>query len=912
MSSHENIKIRNRDFDSLIDAAEFFNIPISTIARRQKMGWSLEQTFGLEDAPSNSRNTEDLTQLDLISHAGKIFSSVNDFAINYNLDPELVRQKLFQNMSGSQIIEESKITLKSEITIRLDGKQFKTPSDLAKYYNANASMVSARLEKGWSPAQSVGLMPKPESEDPYQDVVSLVVDGNLFSSINEIAVKYKLQNEALIKLVSNGTSPQEAVENLLADEKDRINTLFNSEKKAKPVISDLVDSNLSTKSSSNKVGKTTVVTKKSKLTKPIEKVIEAQPIDDISEPIVVEKPQLAIEPVLEEKKYITKQAELIPTQLDPVEPQPQSKSKSKKSKTVSVKTTPIKTKAIKEDRPTASVLSTDSDIIVDGVKYGSKFQVAKRFNITPTLFYKRINAGDTAQEAVDYFAEKMKALVPEQIGRRGRPGKSVDYDGKTFASVRDFAKYYNIDPHKIAYRLGKSWTLAQSVDHERRDELPTLDGENSIGNREIQFENKIYRSIRSLANTFKISPHKVRYRLKNGWSLAQAVEKDDAPINANSPKGQAKSLKNISDLAPFIVDGIVFPTAKALAQHYGANVAKITGRLRNGWSPDEAVGLAKMVHTHKNTKPDVIKPATNPEMVAGKQYRSIFEVAKVFDVNVNIINKRLLNGWTIEQAVGLENQPEAPLIDTVPAKQVSIASLAPFEIDGMVFETAKTLASHYKLDSAKITGRLRNGWSVSQAVELESHKRGEGQIKKYQVGDRMFANAVELAEAFDITYRVVNYRLTQGASPAQAVGLEPWKASAKKGKKVEFDGTTYSSLINLAKAYGIEYSKLVGRIHRGWDLERALNVKPKNTLMSNPSKSKASLKLAKDSKKTSSVIKNLIKTISKEQLKLGRKQFDSVEDFAAYINVDPIIASRRLNDGWTTKQIAGKELPPNW
>jgi len=91
-----------------------------------------------------------------------------------------------------------------------------------------------------------------------------------------------------------------------------------------------------------------------------------------------------------------------------------------------------------------------------------------------------------------------------------------------------------------------------------------------------------------------------------------------------------------------------YESVRDAAIKYGIKEATVHKRLRDGWPPDEAVGIIKHVRTPKKGK---------PVRCQGVSYSTMQQFADVFGANRIRTRKRLRSGWTPEQAVGLEPPP---------------------------------------------------------------------------------------------------------------------------------------------------------------------------------------------------------------------------------------------------------------
>jgi ribosomal protein S16 len=656
MTQSQSVIVSDRTFSTITEAAEFHGVPLSTAAKRLGKGWTPEEAFGINIAPNaNLKNTsllhkdniDEQFQSKLIKVRDKSYSSIAEFARAHNCKPQLIRSRIHRGMSPSEAIGLGEYEPSSEVKYKVSGNTFSSIDSLAKHFHANPNKVQKRIDDGWSVAQAVGLMQKPQKEISRQGTVSLLVNGKTYLSVSDIAKQLDIPYVELVREISKGKSAQEAVKSLL------------------------------------------------------------------------------------------------------------------------------------------KVTST-KNVMVNGDTFKSLHQIAKKFNLNISSFYQRIKKGDTPEDAVNYLIPK-EGDPTREPGKRGRRGNIVEFDGKSFGSVREFAKSYGFSPHKVAYRLKLKWTFGQSIDKEAPPGgfKASRTSESNVPHEDITYRGKDYRSVRAFASAYNVSPHKVRYRIQKGWTLSQSIERTPAPVGASK--------------------------------------------------------------THD---------------------------------------------------------------DGLSEKQVKISSLLPLNIDGLSFSSAKELATHFNQNVARVTGRLRNGWTIEQSVGNVSHERAHTRriIGEIKVGRNQFQTVIELAEFFQLSYRVVQYRLSQGATPTQAVGKEPWSAGVHKGKEVLFRDKTYPSLIELAKAYDADYNKMLGRIHRDWTLEEALG-------LANHKKAKDDqdtlTSTNKNVRKKQNMVDDMFPELS-ESIKLGRRKFSTVSEFAEHLNLDPLITLNRIKEGWTPKQIAGQETPPNW
>jgi hypothetical protein len=603
---------------------------------------------------------------------------------------------------------------------------------------------------------------------------------------------------------------------------------------------------------------------------------------------------------------------------------------------------------------------------LSGLSFDSIDKLAEYFHINIKTLNRRLNSGWSAAQAVGLVAKPKRA-----------PDNVEDHDTiqlvvgeKNYRSVRDVATSFNIDASSLANSLaqglpcedavhnlimarkspsiksppkqsgiivnGERFTseraaavannISLSTFYQRRKKGMSV--EDAINTRKshhrakaIMCHGKEYTSMRDLAKQYDISPHKLRYRIEYaGMSPEDAV---------NAPALRKKiSVQKRGD--PIHFNGKQYASVKKFAEAYNVGVDTVTYRLNQGWSRAEAVGLVDRIPIKKlkNMASGLNKIAIKYK---GQEYRSVEAFAEKHGLTPAQVRYRLKEGWSANRI--LQHHAQKQLKALSHEGLTKITSIMPVTIEGKVFDTATSLAEHYGLNVAKVTGRLRNDWSPEEAVELKPHIRKYQHSKEHdqrlKIGNNTYANAHDLSKSYNASYRTVKRRLEQGATPAQAVGRRKWTPPNNKGKSVTYNGKQYPSYAALAKSVNVPYSKMMSRIHRNWPLENAVSgvafdtlqsttltksskpVTPgthaaKNTNIKSQRQSRVKTKKAQNISCAAELLPEMNKPVS-----MGNLTFSNVEDFAEHLSLDPIIIFQRLQHGWKPEQIAGIEEPPN-
>lgn len=257
----------------------------------------------------------------------------------------------------------------------------------------------------------------------------------------------------------------------------------------------------------------------------------------------------------------------------------------------------------------------------------------------------------------------------------------------------------------------------------------------------------------------------------------------------------------------YVVDGQEFWGASELAEEYGIYVETVRKRLQAGWTPEQSVGL--------EPRPKILRQGKTFE-VMGRVFQSERELCRAFKIpNVLFRARYHQMGWSLEQALDLEDQ-ENP-------HEIRIA--------GVTFANLVAACRHYHLPKERVRSRLKSGWSLLQAFELEeaprraSPKRGarqHGSIFPLVLNGKTFETCREIADEFGLVVSTVSYRIRQGWAPEEVAGLQ---RRVPKGKEFRVDGMNFRSEAEAARHFGISLRTLKSRLNYGWSAEEAVGLK---------------------------------------------------------------------------------------
>jgi hypothetical protein len=322
-------------------------------------------------------------------------------------------------------------------------------------------------------------------------------------------------------------------------------------------------------------------------------------------------------------------------------------------------------------------------------------------------------------------------------------GKPITFDGRYYGSLSELAAEFGVDTQNVHQRVKKyGWTLRQALEIDPpREQIRT--GPAKLTN----VDGVTYPSFRAAAVALGIDEGQVRTRMtKYSWTMEEA-------FGVIPRKRANKALKAIT------IAGISYSSLAQAANKYGINTVAFRARMRAGWTPEQAAGLA-LPPDRKPTVGDAI-------IIQGKEFRSVKEAIRaVPHLDAGNVYARLQRGWTPEQAFGLE---EKPVKIPYQAKQITLG--------GQTYRSMRDAAQSFGLAPQLVSKRYRLwGWSLEQAFGLVPPPRRTSRAKARSDGGvsiqgTRYDSLAHACEELNRSYSSVTSRLKRGWTIEEAVGL---------------------------------------------------------------------------------------------------------------------------------------------
>lgn len=355
--------------------------------------------------------------------------------------------------------------------------------------------------------------------------------------------------------------------------------------------------------------------------------------------------------------------------------------------------------------------------------------------------------------------------------------------------------------------------------------------------------------------------------MRDGWTPEEIV-------------GLAKR-KRPSHGIKVVIEGVEFRTIKDACDHYGVDADAVRARTYNGYTIEDAL-LGLLNERGPRLFPKAFE-------LNGENFLSGRDVEARFGIKWDLVRKRLKNGWSKEQALGLVEPPprfrnfegharfikwknvrlsDENEIEPIPDANgyklyviknktnnkeyigITVQSLEMRfrqHIDTALKSERKShfvnAIRSYGADAFEIYLIRNDAKSFRELQEQEveeiklrntikegynsAHGGSLGTSKSIKIDGKIFPSRAQAAEYYGILIGVFNIRIGRLKwSPEEAVGLVERDWSGKS-KSLTIDGNTFTSIRKLAAFYGMDFRKVYDRYSaKSWTIRQAVDLDP--------------------------------------------------------------------------------------
>ena len=288
--------------------------------------------------------------------------------------------------------------------------------------------------------------------------------------------------------------------------------------------------------------------------------------------------------------------------------------------------------------------------------------------------------------------------------------------------------------------------------------------------------------------------YKVNYdKIRGRLRTGWTLEEAFGLIERNNNKGKS-----------ITIEGITYKSIAIACDYYNLNYGTVHNRLYNGWSIEEAFELVK-----KKKNSSLYKKITLEE----NQFDSLAEACRYYNLDSNTIYARLQIGWSIEEAFGLVKREDK--------------IRKPITIEGKTFISIAEACKYYKFDTDLVYKRMNNyGWSIEEAFELVDRDTYRHYLNKpLVIQGKQFKSLSKACDCYNIDYSLVLYRIDRLKWSIEDAVSTP--VNNHKGEKILINNIEFISLAEACRYYKVNYDKIRGRLRTGWTLEEAFELVPR-------------------------------------------------------------------------------------
>ncbi len=222
-----------------------------------------------------------------------------------------------------------------------------------------------------------------------------------------------------------------------------------------------------------------------------------------------------------------------------------------------------------------------------------------------------------------------------------------------------------------------------------------------------------------------------------------------------------------------LCEGRCYESVSELAQQFGLHQATVARRLRDGWTPEAAVGIDR--------KPKRKGHGTAVTYI-GTTYPHLKALADALGIDAKTFRARLARGYSIEEAAKGLMKPRLS------------ANAQTIDFEGKRYESKDSLAKAYGLSWSVAAKRLSRGWTLRQALGVDPEPprfrdhEGHSRDTKWKTTRQLLDKVEPVPDAGG--YKI--YLITNMINGKQYVGLtigtlqgrlKQHFAAARKGRK---------------------------------------------------------------------------------------------------------------------------------
>ncbi len=333
----------------------------------------------------------------------------------------------------------------------------------------------------------------------------------------------------------------------------------------------------------------------------------------------------------------------------------------------------------------------------------------------------------------------------------------LEYQGKTFDSIRSLAEFTGIKAGTLQYRLSKGWSVEDSVQTPVA-EIPT----------QIIYDGSTYDSISELAKARNLDYRRLYTRLLYGWSLEDAV------------KTPVRHQRN-----PITYQEKEYPSVRALAKELEIPYSILSHYAARSESIEKAVEKSR------------VSLAKEKPFLWSKSYESYEEIARAYGIGAGALCSRAARGESLEEAV------------------LTLLKTGTVRFRDKTYPGLVHLCAEFSIQTANVYDRLQYGMSLEEALTKPIRKTPRGTKINYM--GKAYSSQISLCREYGISVACVREQLRRNRDIPFIKMFDIFvrlKAAAKLPNEMQLNyiprcimnGKPYKRLLDLTQELGISAS----------------------------------------------------------------------------------------------------------
>ena len=251
--------------------------------------------------------------------------------------------------------------------------------------------------------------------------------------------------------------------------------------------------------------------------------------------------------------------------------------------------------------------------------------------------------------------------------------------------------------------------------------------------------------------------------------------------------------------------GEVYFSLADIADRYRIYEETVRKRIHAGWSMSQAVELED---------PPEIKIEGEHWNFDEYEFISTAKLCEFFEINVSTFKYRINAGWTVQEACGLIEKDKKT-----------------YFYKGQEYDSIKKMAEENNQNYERVSSRLSSGLTLKEAMNSEENPTRFGR-KAIKIDGINYPSKTEAAKALGLTTNKLNLRLeytNEDRNEAKLIDLNvyDWK---KKDRDLSVEGITYNSFSELSKVYKVNKDTIRHRLNAGKSIEFAVGLEVDDTI----------------------------------------------------------------------------------